>query len=63
MKQREIDLLKEDNPNHLLTYLKHHQTNNYGDFVCAIVKSDNPTALHGLKDFLQIHGSIKNGRK
>jgi hypothetical protein len=63
MNIREKQLLEEDNPNHLLTYIKHHQTKDYGEFVCQIVRSDNPTALNGLKDFLQLHGSIKNGRK
>ena len=63
MNIREKLLLEEDNPNHLLTYLKHHQTEYYGEFVCQIVRSDNPTALNGLKDFLQLHGSIKNGQK
>jgi hypothetical protein len=61
MNIREKLLLEEDNPNHLLTYIKHHQTEYYGEFVCQIVRSDNPTALNGLKDFLQLHGSIKNG--
>ncbi len=61
MNIREKTLLQEDNPNHLLTYIKHHRTENLCEFVCQIVRSDNPTALNGLKDFLKLHGSIKNG--
>jgi len=63
MNVREANLLKEDNPNHLLTYLQQHTTKNYGEFVCQIVKSENTTAIYGLTQFLKIHGSIKNGKK
>jgi len=61
MTYREKRLIRENNPNHLLTYVQHHNTPCCELFMDLILESNNKTCKFGLKTFLQTHREVTNG--
>ena len=63
MNKRERLLFRENNPNHLLTYVQHHNTPCQLLFINTILESGNKTCKYGLNTILQTHKEVADGFK